>query len=119
VSADRFSNGVTERLRRAALALPETTEGTSCVNRAFKIRGKKTFLYLGEKQGQIYMMLRLSPSLAAAAALDDPRVSVGKLGWLTLRFDPDDPFDSAQLSAWITESFRTLAPKTLVRLLDG
>ncbi|MCO4774024.1 MAG: hypothetical protein KDA24_28585 [Deltaproteobacteria bacterium] len=40
---DTFDQAISEHLRAAALALPETSGGTSCVNRAFKVR-KKNFM---------------------------------------------------------------------------
>ncbi len=103
-----------ERLRAAALALPGVTEGTSCVNRAFRA-GKKAFFYLGEKKGQIYAMVKLGPSLEEVAASDDPRVSVGNIGWATLRFDPGDAPEGCV--AWVEESYRMLAPRSLVKQL--
>jgi len=114
---EKFTHPISEHLRAIALALPETTEGTSCVNRAFKVR-KKNFLFVGEKEGQVRVMLKLSASLEAASRMDDPRVGVGKGGWVTLRFAPDEPLDEGLLSAWVVESFRTLAPRVLVRQLD-
>ncbi len=38
---ETFQHAICERLRGGALALPETTEGTSCVNRAFKARNRQ------------------------------------------------------------------------------
>jgi hypothetical protein len=50
--------------------------------------------------------------------MDDPRVEVGGMGWVTVRFAPDDAPDEDLLAAWAVESYRTFAPKTLVRQLD-
>ncbi len=117
---ETFRYPLSQELRAAALALPETSEGTSCVNRAFKVR-KKNFLFVGEKEAQIKVMLKLSDSMEEAEELAarDPRVSLGKFGWLTLLFAPDDALDSALLRGWVVESFRTLAPKTVVKKLDA
>ena len=79
---------------------------------------KKNFLFIGEKEDQVRIMLKLGASLEAAAGLKDPRVEVGKTGWVTIRFALDDPLDVDLLSSWAVESFRTLAPKTVVRSLD-
>ncbi len=113
-----FSQPISEVLRAKALALPETSEGSSCVNRAFKVR-KKNFLFLGEKPDQVRVMVKLSDSLEAARALKDPRIGVGNTGWVTVLFAPDDVPDAELLSAWVVESFRTLGPKTLVKQLDA
>ena len=111
---DAFAHAVSESLRGMALAYPETSEGTSCVNRAFKVR-KKNFLFVGEKADQIKVMLKLGDSLEEARDLGDPRVGVGSTGWVTLRFSATDPLPEATLAAWVQESFCTLAPKTVVK----
>jgi hypothetical protein len=115
---DAFAHAISDHLRTVALALPETFEGTSCVNRAFKAR-KKNFLFVGEKGDQVRVMLKLSDSLADAAALGDPRVGVGTTGWVTIVFAADDPPDGAMLDRWVVESFRTLAPRTVLWQLDA
>ncbi len=115
---DEFATPVCRALRAHALGFPEVSEGTSCVNRAFKVR-KKNFLFVGEKDGAVKVMVKLTDSLDAAAALGDPRVDVGKIGWVTLRFAPDDPLPLDLLRGWVTESWRTMAPKTVVRAWVG
>lgn len=114
---EQFTQPVCERLRSVAMALPETSEGTSCVNRAFKVR-KKNFFFLGEKEDNIRVMVKLGDSLEEATAMADPRISVGNTGWVTLNFAPDDVPDEQMLSKWVVESFRTLGPKTLVKQWD-
>lgn len=109
---DSFTTATARRLRDVALALPETSEGTSCVNRAFKVR-KKNFLFLGEKKEGVRVMLKLGPSLDQASAMGKS-VSVGKTGWVTVLAAEQDLPDGAVLDAWIEESFRLLAPKTVV-----
>lgn len=113
---ETFTQPISEELRTAAMALPEASEGTSCVNRAFRV-GKKAFFYLGEKPDHIRLMVKLGPSLEAAAAMNDPRVSVGKHGWTTIRMPNDELFGLDQLNSWISESYRALAPKKLVAQL--
>ena len=115
---ETFEQPISRQLREVALSMPETSEGASCVNRAFKAR-KKNFLFLGEKPEQVRVMVKLGPSLEAARELNDPRVGVGKTGWVTVLFKPDDVPDAAMLESWVVESYRTLAPKTLVRQLDS
>ena len=111
---DQFAHPIAQQLREQALGLPETSEGTSCVNRAFKVR-KKNFLFLGEKPGQVRVMLRLRESVAEARDIDDARFSVGNTGWVTVLFPPESPPDVALLGRWLRESYCTLAPKTLAR----
>jgi len=115
---DSFTHPISRQLRTIALALPETSEGTSCVNRAFRVR-KKNFLFVGERQSSVRIMVKLTTSLEAAEALADPRVVVGKHGWVTINFAVDDALDLEQLTTWAHESFRALAPKAVVKQLDG
>ena len=114
---ETFSQPISEALRAAAMRLPQVSEGTSCVNRAFRV-GKKAFFYLGEKPDQLRLMVKLQASLEGAAARKDPRISVGKFGWTTLRLPLDDLLEVELLSGWIVESYRALAPKRLVAELD-
>ncbi len=115
---EAFAHPISQHLREVALALPETSEGTSCVNRAFKVR-KKNFLFVGEKDDQVRVMVKLAASLDNAQAMVDPRVDVGKHGWVTLRFAADDALETTLLSSWVFESFRTIAPKAVVKQLEA
>lgn len=94
-----FRYPISERIRAIAMSYPETEEGSSCVNRAFKAGGKN-FVFLGEKEDQCKMRLKLES------------------GWTLIEFTPDDPPEVAQLEAWIDESFHLLAPKRVQKLLD-
>lgn len=117
--SEQFTDPVTSALRDHAMTFPEASEGPSCVNRAFKVR-KKNFLFVGEKNdGSCKVMLKLGPSLDEAVQLarTDSRLDVGSSGWATIRFDPSNRPDVEQLEAWVDESFRLLAPKSLVDLL--
>lgn len=118
---EKFRYELSEAVREIAISLPETTEGSSCVNRAFKAGGKN-FAFLGEKDDECGLRLKLSDSIPAIAALEaaDPkRYSVGKGGWAMLRMAPADPPALDDLEAWIIESFRLLAPKKIVAQLDA
>ncbi len=120
-ATEEFQHAISSTIREHALSLPETDEGTSCVNRAFKAGGKN-FVFLGEKDGECNVRLKLAdsiPEIEALAASDDERTwDVGMGGWTMLRFPPDDPPETENLQRWITESFMLLAPKKVSRLLD-
>ncbi|MEM7325013.1 MAG: MmcQ/YjbR family DNA-binding protein [Actinomycetota bacterium] len=111
---EAFQHAVSDRIRRHALTFPEVEEGTSCVNRAFKAGGKN-FVFLGEKDAECNIRLKLGESVpeveALAAASEPGRFDVGKGGWAMIRFPPDQPPDDADLERWVTESFLLLAPK--------
>ncbi len=90
-----FRYEVSESIRSLAMTFPESSEGTSCVNRAFKTAGKN-FVFLGEKEGLCTLRLKLAA------------------GWTKVEFDPDDPPNTGELEAWVTESFELLAPKRVL-----
>jgi hypothetical protein len=118
--AEEFQHKISERIRSHAMSFPETTEGTSCVNRAFKAGGKN-FVFLGEKDDECNIRLKLDaslPEIQALAETDPRRWDVGMGGWTMLRFSPDDPPDTMDLERWITESFMLLAPKKVLALLE-
>lgn len=97
---ETFRYPVSESIRAFALRYPETEEGTSCVNRAFKAGGKN-FVFLGEKEGECKLRLK---------TFDE--------GWTLKVFAPHDPPPAAELERWIDESFRLLAPKRVQKLLE-
>ncbi len=117
---DKFQYDLSEAIRAMAMALPEATEGQSCVNRAFKAGGKN-FAFLGEKDGECGLRLKLDASiddLTRRAKTQPDRYQVGNHGWTMLRFAPDEPPNTNDLEAWILESYRLLAPKKIVATLD-
>lgn len=111
---ETFAEPISRALRAAAIALPEVSEGDSCVNRAFKVR-KKNFFFLGEKPDHLYLMFKLKETGAEVAQMDDPRVSVGSIGWATVKCAYDDVPDEALLVGWLRESYRSIAPKSLAK----
>jgi len=116
-----FQNEVILALRDQALAFPEVVEGDSCVKRSFKAR-KKGFLYLGENEKGYNVMVKLGPSLEEAAELAGSQPgdwAVGKGGWTTLKFKPDERPPEGLLERWVEESFRLQAPKTLLAIFDA
>ncbi|MGI9596861.1 MAG: MmcQ/YjbR family DNA-binding protein [Acidimicrobiales bacterium] len=119
-TAEKFQHAISETIRDHAMTFPETEEGSSCVNRAFKAGGKN-FAFLGEKEDQCNLRLKLAASIPeiAARAEDEPdRWEVGKGGWTMLRFPPDDPPPTDDLERWVTESFFLLAPKKVSKLVE-
>ncbi len=117
---ERFRHAVSETIRAHALTYPQAGEGSSCVNRAFSAGGKN-FAFLGEKDDECKLRLKLDASIPdlEARAVDQPdRWQVGKGGWVLLTFPPADAPNDDDLHRWITESFRLLVPKKVVALLD-
>jgi predicted DNA-binding protein (MmcQ/YjbR family) len=108
---------VQDAVRAAALSYPETHEDRPWDHPAFKVR-KKGFVFMGESDETLSISVKLPHS--HEAALDLPFCTptgygLGKSGWvsLTLHRDQDLPLDA--LIEWIDESYRAVAPKTLVK----
>lgn len=117
--SDPHDNPTLEAWRTAALKCPETVETPSCSNVAFKAR-KKAFFFMGAKDEGYLCRLKLGDSLDEAAKLakaEPERYEVGLHGWMAIRFPHDETPPEGLLERWMDESFRLLAPKTLVRTL--
>ncbi|MEN8151628.1 MAG: hypothetical protein ABFS86_17565 [Planctomycetota bacterium] len=98
----------TNALKKAAAAVPDVVEGTSCNQASYKL-GKKAFLYVGPgPKGVGYKaMFKLGASREAAAALaksEPKRFEVGKGGWVTARFTAEEPLPKEIWSRWLEES---------------
>lgn len=103
-------------LRDIAMAYPEAHEDFPWGERAIKIKGK-VFVFLHASAEQLSLTTKLPASSEMALLL--PYVSptgygLGKSGWVTAKFGPQDEVPIEMLREWIDESFRAVAPKKLV-----
>jgi predicted DNA-binding protein (MmcQ/YjbR family) len=108
-------------LRDFALSYPETSEEFPWGHRAIKVKGK-TFVFLATEDGGLSLSLKLPASGLAALMLpfaSPTAYGLGKSGWVTARFGPDDEIPLEVLESWLDESYRALAPKKLVAKLAG
>jgi len=104
-----------------ALKYPGATEDHPWDHTAIKVKGKM-FLLLGGTDEELSVTAKLPSS--GRMALMFPFASptgygLGKSGWVTGQFGPDDPIPIDRLTEWIDESYRAVAPKKLVAELDG
>ncbi|WP_438031463.1 MmcQ/YjbR family DNA-binding protein [Sorangium sp. So ce204] len=109
------------RLRDAALAYPEAVEEFPWGDRVAKVRGK-IFVFLNTHEGKLHVTAKLPQSGEAALMLpfaEPTGYNLGKSGWVTARFGPKDRVPEAMLLEWIEESYRAVAPKRALQLLDG
>ena len=120
MAADEFQTPIIRALRDHALSFPDVDEGDSCVKRVFRVK-KKGFLYLGEKDTEYNVMVKLGDSFAEAEAMaaDRDRWDAGKFGWVTLRFAPDEEAPQNLIEEWIDESYRAQAPHALIAELES
>ncbi len=104
----------TQQIRKAAGALPEATESTSCTQASFKV-GKKAFLYTGPQGERFKAMFKLDTSMAEArklAEVEPDRFETGSTGWVTARFSADKPMPKRLWEKWLKESYALAAGKT-------
>ncbi len=104
-------------LREAALRFPGTQEGVACAGTTLEkrtIRAKdKAFLFLGASDA----VLKLRDSYAEAerlAAKDPARYAPGGHGWVRVTVPGDGSTPRDVLERWAGESYRLLAPKSLL-----
>lgn len=112
--ADRF-----ETLRRHGLALPEAVEEFPWGHSALKVRGK-TFVFLNQSEEELSLSVKLPASRDFALIFDwaEPTgYGLGRSGWVSARFGPDDEPDLELLERWIVESYKAIAPKKLGRMV--
>ncbi len=113
-------SSIAAKLRKYALSFPEAWEDFPWEHRVVKVR-KKIFAFI-ENDGN--KLLRVTTKLPESGfdALEMPQCEMtgyglGKAGWVDARFTPKDKIDVELLQAWIDESYRCIAPKTLVKQL--
>jgi len=111
-----------EAIRTIALGYPEAFEEFPWGHSAFKVgKSKKVFLFLVVDTGGIRISMKLPESAFGALLLpfcEPTGYGLGKSGWVTATFGPDDNPPLAEIESWIDESFRAVATKTLVRQLE-
>lgn len=109
-------------LAKAALEYPEAWEDHPWGERAIKVR-KKIFAFVNRtKTGGASVTIKLPESSVDALLLaftEPTHYGMGKYGWVTCRFEPDEEPPIDLLLEWIEESYRAIAPKTLVAKLDA
>jgi predicted DNA-binding protein (MmcQ/YjbR family) len=109
------------RLRKKALAYPEAVEDSPWGDPLFKVRGK-IFLFLDVDQGSLCVTAKLPDTSGIALMLPNVEptgYNLGRSGWVSATFAPDEEVPLRMLEAWIDESYRVVAPKKLVKLLDA
>jgi predicted DNA-binding protein (MmcQ/YjbR family) len=109
--------GVT--LRATALSYPQTTEAFPWGECAIKVAGK-AFLFLRDEGGTVSFSVKLPRS--APDALEQPHTEpthygLGKHGWVTTTVDGGRGAPVATFEAWLDESYRAVAPKSVLKKL--
>lgn len=108
-------------LRELGLGWPETREDFPWGHRALKVKAK-AFAFLVRDEDGLSLSVKLPASATAALALpfaSPTEYGLGKSGWVTARFAPDEDPPVPLLEAWLEESYRAVAPKRVAAQLDA
>ena len=113
-----------EKVRSIALGLPEVAERLSHGSPTFFIRGKKTFINFHDDHhgdGRLALWFSAPPGLQDELVSQEPQrffspPYVGGRGWVGVRLDIDPDWD--EIERIITDSYRNVAPKVLLKILD-
>jgi predicted DNA-binding protein (MmcQ/YjbR family) len=110
-----------EALRQFALKFPEATEDHPWDHIAVKVKGK-TFVFLSGPDDTFNVTCKLPSSgrLALTLPFASPTgYGLGKSGWMTASFKDGDKIPLDRMAEWIEESYRAIASKKLVAVLEG
>ena len=106
-----------------ALSLPGAWEDHPWGETVAKV-GKKVFAFLGVERPDGSLMVCVKLPRSGPAALETTFVEpagygLGKSGWVYAKFESGDRPPTPLLLSWVEESYRAVAPKTLVKRLDA
>jgi len=110
-------------IRDFAMGFPEAHEDFPWGERAIKVR-KKAFVFMGSGGGSgegfgLSVKLPHSNEYALDYPFTEPtHYGLGRHGWVSAKFGSGEALPMDLLRAWITESYKAVAPKTLAKLVD-
>lgn len=107
-------------LRDFAMSYPEAHEDFPWGERAIKVN-KKVFVFMYSGDGKLHLSVKLPQSAGAALLFPFAQPTgygLGKSGWVSSVFEGKEEVPVAILKNWITESYKAVAPKKLVKALE-
>ncbi|MEU9223981.1 MmcQ/YjbR family DNA-binding protein [Streptomyces massasporeus] len=114
-----------EKVRAFALGLPDAVEEFPWGESVAKVN-KKVFVFLGVQDGSypLGVTVKLKDETAHAHALACPGAEpagygLGKAGWVSIPLEQQGAPAAEVLCDWVEESYRVIAPKRLIVVLDG
>ncbi len=112
-----------QRLIKFALTYPEAVLEHPWGHDAVKVKGKMFATFGGEEgiKGEFSLTVKLPISSEMVLTLpwvESTGYGLGKSGWVTARLKAGADFDLETMKGWIDQSYRAVAPKTLVKLLS-
>jgi predicted DNA-binding protein (MmcQ/YjbR family) len=108
-------------LRDYALSFPETHEDFPWGERALKVK-KKVFLFMRASEESLHFSTKLTKSNLSALDLpftEPTHYGLGKHGWVSASIQDGQAIPIELIRGWIDESYRNVAPKTLVAKLGA
>jgi predicted DNA-binding protein (MmcQ/YjbR family) len=107
-----------------ALSFPEAWQDEPWEGDVVAKVGKKIFVFLGSERpdGSVGLSVKLPESNDEALAYpftEPTGYGLGRSGWVSATFARGDTPPVDMLEEWIEESYRAIAPKKLVKLLDA
>jgi predicted DNA-binding protein (MmcQ/YjbR family) len=108
-------------LLKHALSYPGAWEDHPWGETVVKVK-TKIFIFLGKPEDGLSLSVKLPESRTFALGLDwtEPTgYGLGKAGWVSARFASKAKPPVDVLCKWIDESYRAVAPVTLLKQLDG
>ncbi|HWS73319.1 MAG TPA: MmcQ/YjbR family DNA-binding protein [Thermoanaerobaculia bacterium] len=111
-----------EELRQHALRYPEVHEDYPWGELAIKVKGK-AFIFMRAEADTVSLSVKLPQSRDMANDLpfaEPTHYGLGKHGWVTAKITAKEAGETLEmLKAWIDESFRAVAPKSIVKKLTA
>jgi predicted DNA-binding protein (MmcQ/YjbR family) len=108
-------------IRRHALSYPGAVEEFPWGDRVIKVKGK-IFVFLGAgEDGGFGISAKLPGTHELALTLKHVTPTgygLGKAGWVSAQIPKSARIDLELFKDWVDESYRAIAPKTLVQALD-
>jgi predicted DNA-binding protein (MmcQ/YjbR family) len=106
-----------KELRKAALVYPDTVEDFPWGHSAFKVAGKKVFLFLSDDEDggwscSMKLPFRNEEALKIKGAAPT-EYGLGRSGWVSFQFTAKAKPPMAKLIDYLDESWRAVAPKKL------
>jgi predicted DNA-binding protein (MmcQ/YjbR family) len=109
-----------DRLMKLALGYPEAWEDHPWEDTVVKVR-KKIFVFVGMYDGKLSLTVKLPESRDFALSNEWATPSgygLGRAGWVTVQITSGSDVPIDLFEEWVDESYRAIAPKTLVKQLD-
>ena len=118
-----IDESIMEQMRAICLPLPEAEESEAFGAPTFKIR-KKNFAMLHKQDGRTSVWCKADMEFQQALIHSGPErffapPYVGHKGWVAAWLDDDTNPDWDEIDDIITDSYRLIAPKRLVKALDA